>query len=165
MRLKWKLALATHTLAMAWEIFLVVLLFKNITNQRIGSYAWLYGVMIVVFSLTILRNLFVIFCITRYHKAELSFATSVNRLYTGFIVFIILFTAILVYIAFDAISTAFDNTGGISHPDTVGLGAIISFCLICLWNLIAQVQFRKYVKKKQRANLNELINNIGQPAS
>lgn len=165
MRLKWKLALAIHTLAMAWEIFLVVLLFKNITNQRIGLYAWLYGVMIVAFSLTIFRNLFVISCITRYHKGDMSFTISVNRLYTGFIVFFILFTAILIYISFEALSTAFDDTGGISHPDTVGLGAITSFCLICLWNLIAQIHFRKYVKKKQRANLNELINNIGQSAA
>lgn len=162
MKLKWALAMGTHILAAVVELFMITVLFGTYDEVKNDPYAWVLIAMIVALSLASINNVFTTYCIVRYNNAEQSFSKSINYVYTGFIIFSILFLIALSYAIFSAWSTGFGTYRELSSQDRLGLSVIIFFSLLCLWNLIAQIQFRRYLKNKQMATLNELIHNIGQ---
>lgn len=162
MRLKWILATVTCALAAAMEAFMTAVLFGAYNEVSDDPYAWVLIMMSVALIVAISNNLFMIYSIVRYNNTERVFKKTIDYIYTGFVIFSILFIAALSYGIFKAWSTGFGANRELTSQDRLGLNVLIFFCLLCLWNLIVQIQFRRYIKKKQRDDLNDLINDIGQ---
>lgn len=165
MKLKWALALGSNILTAVGELLMIMVLFVVYDEVKNYPNSWVLIVMIVALALASINSVFTTYCIIKYNNVGQSFSKTVNYVYSAFIIISILFLIVLSFVVFSAWSTRFGTYRELPSLDKSALKVIIFFCLLLLWNLIAQIQFRKYVKKKQRANLNELINNIGQPAS
>ncbi len=165
MRLRWKIAIPTHIVAVIFEILLIAAggyeLLKNTQPVKQDDTTFTIS-FLSIFFIHSLAGVYTAYCMHRYCNGRY-FSLLSKRIYTGLLIFSIFFV-ILILTLLVAGLIEFQSTPGYEKTIPFYIIGSLVFGILFLWNLFTQITFRRRLIHNHKEQMKSLIDSIGNPA-